>query len=329
MRAGTAALLRSLLAVACLAMTSVAAQPGWPARPVTLLVAFPAGGSDDLLARLIAPRLGELLGQAVTVENASGKGGVVGALRVLGAQPDGYTLMIGTSATHALSQVLTDPAPYDALSDFTPIGLVATQPFIVIVRRDLPVADLPGLAALSRSPPGALRFTSAGVGSATHLVCELLNARAGIVARHVPREGGVSALKQLLDGSVDYFCPVATIAIPEVRSQTVKAIALLDTSRASALGAVATATEQGFEGATARTWFALFGPARLPATVVQRLQDALDGTLDTPAIRERMEDISARPATPDERTPAQLAAFLRQDIEKWRAALKASGLAQR
>ena len=319
-------MLRSIAVVAALACIAPAGAQQWPSRPISLLVAFPAGGSDDVLARIVAPRLAEVLGQPIHVENASGQGGVKGGLEIAKAAPDGYRLMLGTSATHALSQ-LARPLPYDSFADFTPLGLIAEQSFVLVARADLPAAKLEDLVPLSKA--SGLQYTSAGEGSATHLVCELVNARLGIDARHVARNGGVAALKEVAAGKVDYFCPVITIAIPEVRAQTIKAVAILGLARSAALPDVATAQEQGVRGFSAQTWFALFAPAGLPLPIAERLTAALDETLRTPAVRERLEAVDARLVEPARRTPAYLRAFLRDDIEKWRAATQAAPAAPR
>jgi len=179
----------------------------WPARPVTMIVAFPAGGSDDILGRIIASRLSEVLGQAVHVENVAGGGGTTGTARVAKATPDGYEFALGTSATHALSQVLRKNPPYDAVADFAPVALIAEQPFVLIVRKDLPTDNLPAFIAHAKANPSGLRYGSAGAGSATHLVCALLDAAMGIKAAHVPFNGGAPALQALVEGRIDYFCP--------------------------------------------------------------------------------------------------------------------------
>jgi tripartite-type tricarboxylate transporter receptor subunit TctC len=323
------AMLRSIVMVLWTCVAAASAMADWPSRPVTLLVAFPAGGSDDLLARVVAPRLAQLLGQPVVVQNTSGQGGVTGGLQIAQAAPDGYRIMLGTSATHALSQALYAKPAYDALADFTPVGLIAEQPFAVIARRELEASTLSDLVALAARQPGSLRYTSAGPGSATHLVCELINARIGIKAQHVPRNGGVAALKDVVAGTVDYFCPVITIAIPEVHANNVKALAILGDERSPALPATSTPREQGFDGATANTWFAVFAPAGTPEAVVAKLHAALGEAIYTPAIRDEQRRIGARPFEPERRTPGHLAAFLRQDIQKWRAALAAAQITAR
>jgi tripartite-type tricarboxylate transporter receptor subunit TctC len=231
----------------------------WPARPLTMVVAFPAGGSDDILGRIIASRLSEILGQQVIVENASGGGGTVGTSRVAKAAPDGYQFALGTSATHALSQVLAKNPVYNAATDFRPIGLIAEQPFVLIARKDLP-DSLSAFIAHAKADAGKMQYGSAGEGSATHLVCAMLDAAIGVNGKHVPFNGGAPALRDLVAGKIDYFCPVVTIAIPPIQSKGVNAVAILSKNRTPVLPDLASASEQGLTNFSASTWFALFLP---------------------------------------------------------------------
>jgi tripartite-type tricarboxylate transporter receptor subunit TctC len=303
------------------ALSSGLAQD-WPARPLTMVVAFPAGGSDDILGRIVAARMSELLGQPINVENVAGGGGTAGTLRVARAAPDGHEFMLGTSATHALSQVLRKNPPYDASADFTPVALIAEQPFVLIARKDFPAADLTGFAAHALANP--LRYGSAGAGSATHLVCALLDAAAGIKSAHVPFNGGAPALRDLVEGRIDHFCPVVTIAIPQIESKGVKAIAMLSRERAPILPNVPTAAEQGMKDFAASTWFGVFAPKGTPAPVVQRLHAAVVAAMETPSVQFRLKDIGATIVLPERRSPAALQTFLGNEKAKWAAALKAA-----
>jgi tripartite-type tricarboxylate transporter receptor subunit TctC len=318
---------QSIVAIAvAIAMTGTAPAQNWPARPITMVVAFPAGGSDDILARVLAPRLSELLGQPVMIENMSGAGGMTGAARVAKAAPDGYQLMLGTSATHALSQALHKNPPYNSVTDFTPVALVAEQPFVLIARKDLPANGLQEFAAYAKANETRMQYGSAGAGSATHLVCALLNAAAGIKVRHTPYNGGAPALQDLIAGRIDYFCPVVTIAISQIENRSVKAIAILTKDHAPVLPNLASAHEQGLSDFAANTWFGIFLPKDTPAPIVQKLHGAVVAAMGTPAVQVRLKEIGATMVAPDRRSPDYLQGFLASDIAKWTAAIKAADI---
>ncbi|MGZ3296105.1 MAG: Bug family tripartite tricarboxylate transporter substrate binding protein, partial [Xanthobacteraceae bacterium] len=299
----------------------------WPSRPVTLVVAFPAGGSDDILGRIVAARLSELLRQPVNVENIGGAGGMTGTSRVVKAAPDGYQVALGTSATHAVSQVARKTPLYDSLADFTPVALIAEQPFALIARKDLPADGLREFIAYAKANETKMQYGSAGAGSATHLVCALLDTAIGIKARHVPYDGGAPALRDLVDGRIDYFCPVVTIAIPQIEKKSVKAIAILSKNRAPILPTLASAAEQGLTDFTASTWFAIFLPKGTPEPIVRSLHAAIMVARETPAVQARLKDIGADLVAPERRSPDYLQAFIKNEIAKWAAAIKAANLA--
>jgi tripartite-type tricarboxylate transporter receptor subunit TctC len=289
----------------------------WPSRPVTLMVAFPAGGSDDILGRIVAARLSELLRQPVNVENIAGAGGMTGTSRVAKAAPDGYQIALGTSATHAVSQAARKTPLYDSLADFSPVALIAEQPFALIARKDLPADGLREFIAYAKANETKMQYGSAGAGSATHLVCALLDTAIGIKARHVPYDGGAPALRDLVDGRIDYFCPVVTIAIPQIEKK----------NRAPILPTLASAAEQGLTDFTASTWFAIFLPKGTPEPIVRSLHAAIMATMETPAVQARLKDIGADLVAPERRSPDYLQAFLKNEILKWAAAIKAANLA--
>lgn len=320
------ALLMVAAAAACLLYGGTLPAQDWPARSVTLVVAFPAGGSDDILGRIVAARLSELLGQPVTVENVSGAGGMTGTARVAKAVPDGYHIALGTSATHAVSQVARKNPPYDSMADFAPVALIAEQPFVLVARKDFPASDLREFMAYAKSNETKMQYGSAGAGSATHLVCALLDTAIGIRATHVPFNGGVPALLDLVGSKIDYFCPVVTIAIPQIEKKGVKAIAILSKNRAPILPNLATAAEQGLTGFAASTWFAAFVPKGTPQPIVQHLHAAVMATMETPAVQARFKEIGADMVAPERRSPEYLQSFLKTEIDKWAAATKAADL---
>ena len=298
----------------------------WPAHPMTMVVAFPAGGSDDILGRIIASRMSELLGQPVSVENVAGGGGATATAQVGKAAPDGYRFMLGTSATHALSQVLRKTPPYDASADFAPVALVAEQPFVLIARNDLPADNLRSFIAHAKASAAPMRYGSAGIGSATQLVCALLDAAIGIKASHVPYNGGAPALRDLVAGKIDYFCPVVTIAIPEIERKGVRGIAMLSRERSPVLPDLATAAEQGLKDFAANTWFGVFLPKGTPAATVQRLNAAVIAAMETASVQTRLKEIGAALVAPERRSSAYLQQFLVSEKEKWARALMAANI---
>jgi len=317
-------LLGGLVALAAAATPATAQE--WPARELTLVVAFPAGGDDDILARMLAPRLAQFLGQPVNVENVAGAGGMTGAIRVAKAVPDGYQVLLGTSATHALSQTLLKKPPYNAVTDFTPIALLAEQPFVVIARKSLPGSRLEDLVAYAKANPRTVQFASAGEGSSTHLVCTLFNAAAGIRANHVAYSGGVPAMRDVVADRVDYYCPALTVAIAPISRQDVKAIAVLARSRAPVLPELASAHEQGLADFSVWTWFALFLPRGVPEPVTAKLHEATLAAIGMPFMQARLKQIGADVVAPERRSQAYLQKFVETEIAKWASDLKIARL---
>jgi tripartite-type tricarboxylate transporter receptor subunit TctC len=319
-------LLTAAIFVGCFLCSAFGQTQDWPARSITLVVAFPAGGSDDILGRIVAARLSELLGQPVNVENVDGAGGMTGTARVAQAAPDGYQISLGTSATHAISQVARKTPLYDSLADFAPVALIAEQPFVLIARKDFPAGGLQEFISHALSNESKMQYGSAGAGSATHLVCALLNASIGIKTRHAPYNGGGPALRDLVDGKIDYFCPVVTIAIPQIERNGVKAVAILSKDRAPILPNLGSAAEQGLTNFAASTWFALYLPRGTPGPIVQRLHAAVMATMETPVVQARFKEIGADMVAPERRSPEYLQSFLKAEIDKWSAAIKAAEL---
>jgi tripartite-type tricarboxylate transporter receptor subunit TctC len=313
--------------VALVAATAPAAAQDWPAKALTLVVAFPAGGDDDILARMLAPRLSQFLGQPVNVENVSGAGGVVGATRVAQAAPDGYELLLGTSATHALSQTMLKKPPYNAVTDFTPVALIAEQPFVLIARKSLPGGNrVEDLVAYAKANPRTVQFASAGEGSSTHLACTLFNAAAGIRAHHIAYNGGVPAMRDLVAERIDYYCPAVTVAIAPISRQDVKAIAILARSRAQVLPDLASAHEQGVADFSAWTWFALFLPRGVPEPITAKVHEAAVAAMGMPFMQARLKQIGAEVVSPERRSQAYLQKFVESEIAKWASDLKIARL---
>jgi tripartite-type tricarboxylate transporter receptor subunit TctC len=309
--AGAAALLGAVLATS----VSAAAQD-WPARPLTMVVPFAAGGGADVMGRILAQRLAELLGQQVIVEDVTGAGGMTGTNRVARAAPDGYALALGSVGTHAYNQTLYKKPLYNAVTDFAPMGLIAETPQVLVTRRDLPADDLPGFIAYAKANQARMQYGSAGTGSPTHLACSLLNAAIGVDVTHIPYRGAAPTMQDLIAGRIDYQCPNTTVARPQIASRTIKALAVLTRERSPILPDLASAYEQGLTDFEASIWYALFLPKGTPAAVIGRLHAAALATMDTPSVRERLKDIGATVVAPERRSPEYLRRFVETEIAK-------------
>jgi tripartite-type tricarboxylate transporter receptor subunit TctC len=319
--------IRFVAAVAALVAATVPAMSqDWPTRPVSLVVPFAAGGPMDVVGRIVALRMSEVLRQQVVVENIGGAGGMTGSARVAKAAPDGYQFLLGNLGTHAASQTFYKNPLYSAAKDFAPVALIAEIPFVLIARKDLPVANLQEFIAYAKANQAKMQYGSGGSGSATHLACVLLNAAIGINITHVPYRGGGPAMQDLIAGRIDYQCLDTAIAIPQIESEKVKAVAILTRGRSPTLPAVASAHEQGMTGFEASNWSALFLPKGTPATILKNLHTAAVATLETPSVQERLKELGATVVEPTRRSPDYLQTFVVSEVEKWGVAIKASGM---
>ena len=310
----------------CLAIVATALAQNYPTKPMTMVIPFAAGGPTDVLGRIVAQRMSEVLGQQVVVENVGGAGGMTGSKRVADAAPDGYTFVLGTVGTHAQGQSLYKRPLYDAVSDFSPVALIAEIPIVLIVRKDLPVSNLAEFVAYAKANQGKMQYGSAGAGSATHLGCVLLNYLIGIDITHVPYRGTGPAMQDLQGGRIDYLCEIISTAKPQIDGGTVKAIAIMTKERSKALPNVPTALEQGIPKLEAYTWNAIFLPKDAASDVVKRLHDATLEAMKTPMVRERLEGLGAVIVPEDRASSEYLAQFVKSEIEKWAAPIKASGV---
>jgi tripartite-type tricarboxylate transporter receptor subunit TctC len=309
-----------------IALTGAAGAQEFPSRPMTMIIPFAAGGPTDVLGRVVAQRMSEILGQQVVVENVGGAGGQTGGKRVADAQPDGYSFVLGTVGTHAQGQTLYKKPLYNAITDFTPVALLAEVPIALIVRKDLPASNLKEFIAHAKANQSTMSFGSAGAGSATHLGCVVANTVLGLNVTHVPYRGTGPAMQDLQGGRIDYLCEIVSTAKPQVDGGTVKGIAIMTKQRSAALPNLPTALEQGTANMEAYTWNAIFLPKGAPAAVVKKLADAASQAMNTAAVKERLEGLGASIVTADRRTPDYLADFLKSEIEKWAAPIKASGV---
>jgi tripartite-type tricarboxylate transporter receptor subunit TctC len=310
--------------------TSFAATPAaaqdWPSRPVTMVIPFAAGSSIDVAGRILAPRLSELLGQQVIIENMSGSGGMTGAARVAKAVPDGYQFVLGGTATHAQNQTVFKTPLYDAAADFAPVVLVADTPSVLVTFKDLPVNNFQEFVAYAKTNQANMQFGSAGVSSASHLACALLNAAIGINVTHVPYRGGPAGAQDLIAGRIEYMCPLAAAALPQIEAKAVKALAILGKNRSTIFPAVPSVREQGLTDLDASSWYAVFLPKGAPAPIVQKLHDAVVAAMDTPSVQQRMKEVGAELVAPDRRSPDYLGKFIASEIERWGVAIKTANI---
>ncbi|HEY9359895.1 MAG TPA: tripartite tricarboxylate transporter substrate-binding protein [Xanthobacteraceae bacterium] len=309
-----------------LVATSMALAQDYPAKPMTMIIPFAAGGPTDVLGRVMAQRMSEILAQQVIVENVGGAGGMTGAKRVADAAPDGYTFVLGTVGTQAQSQTMYKRPLYHAATDFAPVALIAEVPIVLITRNDLPVNNLQEFIAYGKANQGKMQYGSAGAGSATHLGCVLLNYLIGVDITHVPYRGTGPAMQDLQGGRIDYLCEIVSTAKPQIDGGTVKAIAIMTKERSPALPNVPTGLEQGVPNLEAYTWNAIFLPKGTPADIVKRLNDATVEAMKTPGVRERLEALGAVIVPEDRATPEYLDLFVKREIDKWAGPIKASGV---
>jgi tripartite-type tricarboxylate transporter receptor subunit TctC len=314
-------------ATACTALfvlMGAAAAQNYPARPITMVVPFAAGGPTDVLGRVVAARMSDILGQQVIVENATGAGGMTGANRVKVASPDGYTILLGTVGTQAQVQNLVKKPLYDAAKDFQPVALLGEVPLVLIVRKDLPVSTMKEFVEYAKKYQDKMSFGSSGVGAAVHLGTVLLNSAIGVNITHVPYRGSAPAMQDLQGGRIDYMTEIVSTAFPQIEGKAVKAIAALAPQRIKNLPDLPTARESGVN-VDAYTWNAIFLPNNTPDAVVKKLNAAAVEAMKSPQVREKLEPLGVSVVTEDRMTPAYLGQFVKDEIAKWGQAIKESG----
>ena len=315
---------RALLSLAALALSpSLALAQAYPSKPIRLVVPFPAGGATDLLARALAQRLGQSLGQTVIVDNKSGGGGSLGSAEVAKAAPDGYTLLIATSSTHSIGPHLNPKLPYKTTgpnSDFTPIVHVADATNVLLVPLDLPVKNVAELIAYAKARPGQLNYASSGNGTIVHLTTEAFKAQAGIYVTHIPYRGTALAIPDLVSGKLQMLFDSIVTGMPHVKDGKLRALAVTGSTRSGLAPELPTVAESGLPGFVSTTWFGIYGPRGLPADIAARLNAEINKAMQSAELRERLARLGADVAVAN--TPAQFAAMVQADSDRWAAIIR-------
>jgi tripartite-type tricarboxylate transporter receptor subunit TctC len=301
------------LFAASLFPTFTQAQTSFPSKVIKVIVPVAPGGGADAVARMVTEKMSQSLGTPIIIDNKAGASGSIAAMEVARAAPDGYTLMQCFVATHS-----TNPAvlklKYDPIADFAPVGMMAQTSNVLVVGEKNKAKNLQEFLAQVRAKPGGMSFSSAGAGSATHLIMEYLENQAKVDLVHVPYKGAAPAMQDLLGGQVDAMFPSLTTALPHIKSGKLRALAVASVKRDPVLPDVPTVAEQGFAGFSAIQWWGLCAPAKTPEPVVARLNKALNDALALPEIKTRLHDMAAEPSP---LTPAQFESFLKAELAKW------------
>ena len=313
---------RAILIGAAVMLAGAARAETYPSRPVKIVVPFPAGGSNDIIARVLAQKLSERTGQQFFVENRGGAGGNIGAEAVASASPDGYTLLVTAPPPLTTNGALYKAMPFDPATAFAPVALLATVPIVLMVHPSLPVNNVRELVALAKAKPGTLNFGSSGIGSTNHLAGELLKRMTGIDIVHVPYKGAAPAMNDLIAGHIPMMFDNMPAVLPQVQGGSVRAIAVAGTKRAAALPDVPTVAESGVPGFEAFSWFGMVAPAQTPRDVLETLQSDVAAILKMPDVQKRLAELGADPGTV---TGAAFGKFLAEDTAKWTEIIKASG----
>jgi tripartite-type tricarboxylate transporter receptor subunit TctC len=313
------------VALALLAHNAAARADDYPTRPVTVVVPYAAGGGLDLIARLLAQKLTEKTGQSFFVENRLGAGGVIAANSVAKATPDGYTILAGSSTQLAIQVTLHKKLPYDPASDFVPLALVSSVPFVLIVNSSLPVHTAGDLIDLARAKPGQLSFGSSGVGGPPHLYMELLKSMTGTQMTHIPYKGTAQAILDVVAGRVPILMSDVAPAVPLLKAATVRALGVSSTTRVAALPDVPPIAENGVPGFDAVAWLMLVAPAGTPKPIVDKLHDDLKAVVAAPETQHKLVDLGVIPI--DTPAVAELQAYVKTEIGRWGKVVEQAGIA--
>jgi tripartite-type tricarboxylate transporter receptor subunit TctC len=319
--------MRLLFHVGCVAIVAafctVAGAQGFPVKPLRIVVPFSAGGPTDITARLVGPRMTELLGQPVIIDNRAGATGIIGAEMVAKAPADGYTLLFGTASVVAINMVTHSKLPFDTLRDFLPLTPVMTTTTVLVVHPSLPAKSLKEFVALAKARPGQLTMASAGTGGTLHLPIEMLMRSANVKLNHVPYKGAAPAVVDVVGGQVSGMFVDLPVISPYIKAGRVKPLAVASAKRSVYFPDVPTTKEAGYSNVELQNYYALFLPIRTPRDVVAKLHDAVVKAVNTPAVRDKLVETGADPLT---MTPEEFTRFVRADIEMWGKVVKAAGV---
>jgi tripartite-type tricarboxylate transporter receptor subunit TctC len=316
---------RLMLALAAVTaiITSAQAQDAWPTKPIRLIAPFPPASTADVIGRVLGQKLQQRLGQPVVVDNRVGASGNIGADAIAKAAPDGYTIGIVTSSTHAVAVSLSSKLPYDPLKDFTPISMLANSPYILVLYPGVPAKDIKELVALAKSKPGTLNYGSAGPASLAHLAGALFATLSDIQLTHVPYKSSAQSAVDLISGRLEMQFATIAPTLANIRANQLRALAVTGRKRSDALPDLPTMDEAGVKGYEATLWFALVGPAGLPPAIAAKLNRETLDILNSPEMKEAL---SQQGLVPDSSTPDALAAQIRGDIVKWRDVIAKAGI---
>jgi len=305
------------------ALASTADAQSWPSKPIRIISPYPPAGANDLLARIIAPKLSEQLGQPVVVENRAGATGNIGAELVAKAPADGYTLLMGQAGNLTINISLMAKIPFDPVRDFSPVTMVASTPNVLVVHPSLPVRTVKDLIALAKAKPGQINYATSGIGSPGHLAAELLNKSAGIRLVHIPYKGAAPALLDVVAGNAHLYFTSAVSAQPFIPSGRLRMVAVASAKRSPSLPEVPTVAEAGFPEFDVSSWWGVVAPASTPREVVMRLQTEIHRVIALPEIRAKLAEQGLDIAT---NTPEQFAAYIKSETAKWAKLIREVGV---
>lgn len=314
---------RCLCFITLATLAGAALAQGFPTKAIRMIVPFPPGGPNDILGRVVAQKLTDQIGQQVVVDNRGGAGGIIGAELAARAAPDGYTLLLGGTASLSINPSLHRKLPYDPIKDFAPVSLVGTAPSILITHPSVPVKTVKQLIDLAKAKPGHLNFASAGIGTPPHLAGELFKSMAGVDMVHVPYKGGGPALTDLLAGQVGIYFSGISSALPFVREGRLRGIAVTSARRTAVMPEMPTIAESGLPGYEVGNWYAIVAPAATPKAIVIRLNHEIVKTLAVPDVKKRFIELAADTLGS---TPEELTAYNRSEISKWAKVIKSAGI---
>jgi tripartite-type tricarboxylate transporter receptor subunit TctC len=315
--------MKMIFAALCLAIAPAVFAQTWPAKPMRLMVPFPPGGSTDIVARIVAQKLSERLGQSIVIENRGGAGGTLGTAVVAKAAPDGYTLTVASTSTHVVAPSVYTKLDYDPVKDFAPVSLMAVSPYLLVVTPSLPAKTLQELVALAKKKPGKLNYASAGVGSTTHLAMEMLKSVSGTYMLHIPYNGNGPAGTAVIGGQVEVLFGSLPALLPHAKSGRARALAVGTPKRSPSLPDVPTVAESGYPGFDASLWLAIMAPAGTPQPILERLNREIVALIGATETREALDKAGAEPLTS---TPAELAAMIRDGVPKYATIVKTAGV---